>query len=209
MIEKWTNINFIPYYINQSNTKIYYNNKTYMTFTEVGVQSVGEENSNWVEINALTIEQKVDVFVTKVLWSTILKPYIPKFLQKIEVQKIKYATTTNQYKYLQYFQQKLVFVDYQYTSNVDDGYIWWTYFKVTEPSIVKEAWLEYYNNSQYTKQWFTWLRQAIPNEIGGEYAWFILPQTKYTNVRGYVILNNDTKILTSTEGDIHYCPVKL
>lgn len=92
----------------------------------------------------------------------------------------------------------LRFSDIQYTQSVEEWYVWWFYFKVDNPAWVKEAWIEYYNNSSISTSNISWKSQSIQNQWDWEFAAFILSKTKYTNVRWYVKTNNGNTIYTNT-----------
>lgn len=97
-----------------------------------------------------------------------------------------------------YVKVKVNIIDTQYTSSVEEWYVWWFYFKVDNTSWVKEAWVQYYNNTSTSISNISWKTQIIPNQWDGEFAWFVLPKTKYTNVRWYVITTWWDTIYTNT-----------
>ncbi len=92
---------------------------------------------------------------------------------------------------------------YDYTATVENWYIWWFYFKVDKPSEIKEAWIEYYNNTVKGIPTSTqWKKEIIKNELDWEFAAFIIPKTKYTNVRWYIITNSWLKIYTNNNWNV-------
>lgn len=92
----------------------------------------------------------------------------------------------------------ITFTSVEYSANVEDGYIGWFYFKVSDTSLVKEAWIEYYNNSNSsTPSSSSWKSQTLKNDWDGEFAAFILSKTRYTNVRWYVVDKNWNKTYTN------------
>lgn len=98
-----------------------------------------------------------------------------------------------------YVNVKVNITDTQYTSSVEEWYVWWFYFKVDNVSWVKEAGIEYYNNtSNSTPSSFNWKQVSIKNEWNWEFAWFILPKTKYTNVRWYIKTTSWDTIYTNS-----------
>jgi len=141
-------------------------------------------------------QEKIDILIVRI--QTI----------KTKISDSKVSTLQMLVQVLDYFAIELQdiyqveIIKSDYTPEVEDGYIWWFYFKIENQEKVKEAWIEYYSNKEYSKQWFTWKKQILESRWWGEYAAFIFPKTKYTNIRWYVVDKEGNKFYTSTQGDI-------
>ncbi len=79
----------------------------------------------------------------------------------------------------------------EYTSQVEDGYLWWMYYEVENNNLIKETWIEYRyldSSNRVTKQWL----QNIPKNTDvneRSYAAFIVPNCNSAcviEVRAYV-----------------------
>jgi hypothetical protein len=90
----------------------------------------------------------------------------------------------------------------EYTPEVEDWYIGWFHFTVDNPYGIEEAWVEYYNSTSSSTTNMVWQKQILNNELDWEFATFILPKTKYTLVRWYVVDKEWNKKYTNQNGQI-------
>ena len=94
-------------------------------------------------------------------------------------------------------EEALEIVEFEYTPIVEAWYIWWIYFKVNNPDLIREVWVEYYddNDDDFSKD-------VLENEWDWEFASFVLPKTRFTRVRWYVIDEESNKFYTDYEWSI-------
>ncbi len=93
---------------------------------------------------------------------------------------------------------------YSHTPTVEDGYVWWFYFKIDKPNLVKEAWIEYFhtNSTNIIPRATDWKKQTLKVETDWEFGAFIMPRTKVNYVRWYIVTQSGNKIYTSTNWNI-------
>jgi len=89
---------------------------------------------------------------------------------------------------------RLHILETDYSSEVEDGYIWGYYFKVNNPDLISEVGIEYYNATSTSETNMLWWTIPLENEWDWEFGAFILPKTKYTLVRGYAIDTDGNKM---------------
>ena len=90
---------------------------------------------------------------------------------------------------------------YDFSSTIEEGYIWGMYFEVNNNVMVQEAGFEYYHSTN----WVTpidslWTKEVFQKNWDGEYATFVLPKNKNTLIRWYVIWTEWLKRYTKISG---------
>ena len=95
-------------------------------------------------------------------------------------------------------------ISYSHTPTVEEWYIWWFYFKIDKPNLVKEAWIEYFhtNSINIIPRATDWKKQTLKVETDWEFGAFILPRSKINYVRWYIVTQSGNKIYTSTNWNI-------
>ena len=178
--------------------------------------------AEWVQINELTgdearlLQEKkilIDDIAGRIKISNLSNTKIQGFIQSISELKnrlyaLEYWKKEYHFELLSYLWEalenilKVEITSSEYTPEVEDWYIWWFYFTIDNPYGIEEAWVEYYNSTSSSTIDMVWKKQILENEKDWEFATFILPKTKYTLVRWYVVDKYGVKKYTNEGGQI-------
>jgi len=178
--------------------------------------------AEWVQINELTgdearlLQEKkilIDDIAGRIKISNLSNTKIQGFIQSISELKnrlyaLEYWKKEYHFELLSYLWEalenilKVEITSSEYTPDVEDWYIGWFYFTVDNPYGIEEAWIEYYNATSTSESNMVWKKQILENEKDWEFATFILPKTKYTLVRWYVVDKEWNKKYTNESGQI-------